>query len=93
MERPLMLMATSLRTASVAVAILAGHIVIHLRVQCSYSVDLLQRIQQATLLRGHIRGTISEQLVEKFLRNGRLFALKQWGSSCLPLMLEHTWKS
>lgn len=67
------------------IAAIAGQVVIHLRVQGTFGQRLLQRIEQAALLKGRTGGTPSQQLVEKIIRYRRLFASGHMGTPFYPL--------
>jgi hypothetical protein len=75
----------TIAVAGVAGAFVAGKMVIHLRVQCTLGQRLLQRIQQASRIKGFSCGTTRQQPVEQIMRYHRFLASRHMGSPFYPL--------
>ncbi len=60
--------------ARVTAASVCRQVVVHLRVQCAFRKRLLQRIQQAALLKGGAGSASGQKLVQKLVRYRRFFA-------------------
>ena len=71
--------------AGVAGAVVAGEVMIHLRVQRSLGQSLLQRIEQPALVERRTRVAAGQQLIEKRIRYRRFFASGHSGSPSFPL--------